>query len=483
MRPSGDVERKEHPAIRRSFLVLIACSVSSFLSACSPAATRTARTTSTITPAPTVPRISTTSSPSPPDPPPPGPLYANGRAWSGHGALAFVSRNRLYVLDNRGRLTPVMGPSTAGGEASPKWSSDGQWLAFISTRPSAALQGAPLVGSLWVLHLGSTAAQLVTSADVAEFAWSPVDTTLLAYETTYTTGVPQNLYLTEPGSPPARLSSVQPFLGGFAWSPDGTHLAVVTGHAGNGQGEGPLSAIQVAPVAGGPPVTWEQSSTDGFEVDGWWPNGGGLLYWLDVGYSASIAADGLTLYSQAAGKSPKALAATLVNPSWVSWSPDGTTVAIVAGGGRFIWSGGKHVDTCDPVTATCSPIDSPSGVVELSPTWAPNGALWFITASDTAPFTNGLAYFTPGWMAAWFATHHFNVLGPTGVDRLQEGGVVLAAKDVNARGTLGIQDDYVVFGPVGGPAAQIAGPLFNTVAPTGYYGQIDWNSTFAWYQR
>ena len=30
------------------------------------------------------------------------------------------------------------------------------------------------------------------------------------------------------------------------------------------------------------------------------------------------------------------------------------------------------------------------------------------------------------------------------------------------------------------PAVRIAGPLYSTAGPSGYYGEVDWFDTFAW---
>jgi hypothetical protein len=33
---------------------------------------------------------------------------------------------------------------------------------------------------------------------------------------------------------------------------------------------------------------------------------------------------------------------------------------------------------------------------------------------------------------------------------------------------------------LGAPAVRVAGPLFSTAAPSGYYGEVDWTAALAW---
>jgi hypothetical protein len=423
--------------------------------------------------------------PSPANPPAPGPLVTNGRAWSGHGELAFVSRDQLYVLDDAGRFTTVSGPAGGGGYGSPAWSPDGSWLAFSYSVPPPAAFGGPSSTDLYVLRAGSSTAQEVgTSSDIGQFAWAPTGGPVLAFETTDPGSLHTSLWTDLPGRLPRQLPGLSLMPGGFAWSPDATHLAVVTGHRGNGQGVGPLSVLQVIPLTGGPAVTWHQSTQDGIDIAGWWPNGGGLLFWIDTDYSASVAADGLNLYSEAVGGDAILLANTLVNTSWLTWNPQGTTLALVAGGSRIIWNGDKEVETCDPVTAACTPVKTPTGTVGLDPSWSPSG-LSYIDASASGPFKNGIAYFSEAWLNEWDQTRSLVGVAPPGGRQMSlRHGVDAAQWARDGRFLLLAQDDYLSVGPANGRGqVRVAGPLFDTVAPSGYYGQVPWQSTFAWHQR
>ncbi|MGA2520421.1 MAG: hypothetical protein ABSG81_06340 [Acidimicrobiales bacterium] len=426
----------------------------------------------------------------PPAPPAPGRLEADGLAWRGHGALAFVSDNQLYVLDDNGVLTRIVGPS-GGAYDDPTWSGDGQWLAFAyDVAPTQLPEGLPdqdepADDTLWLVHAGDTTAHQVAPMDIGQFAWAPVGPPLLAFETLTFDALSQSLWTDVPGHAATAVPGLSVEAGGFAWSPDATHFAIVAGTNPTPGGPAPTAQLQVIPVSGGPAVTWYATTGNSIDLDGWWPDGGGILFWLDVGSSSSVASDGLTLYSQGRGASPRALATTLVNTSWVVPSPTGDTVAVVAGGDRFVWGGGKNVETCGLATAVCTPVTRSGGTVTLSPAWASSRQLSYIVASASGPFAkDGPADFSPGWMAQWDATNRLDLSGSQGPTSLSAAGsgVVDVVWNDAGTGLLLVRDDALWWEPSSSSApARVAGPLYSTAAPSGYYGQVAWPSMFAWY--
>lgn len=418
----------------------------------------------------------------PPNPPAPGPLAVDAAAWRGHGDLAFVSRSRLFVLDDAGAVVTINGPPGGGVDSAPAWSADGTWLAFEHTS-AAPGQGSGVNSSLWLVHAGSKVATEVAAAEVAQFQWAPVGAPTLAFETDTPTGLVDTLWLERPLTPAVPVRGLRVVDGGFAWSPDGRHIAVVTGHYGQADGPGPLWVLQVVPTSGGSPTTWFSSTQNSIDVASWWPDGGGLLFWIDPG--ASEAADGLTLDAQAAGGQPHALAETLLNSSWLAWSPDGRTLAVVAGGSRSIWGGAKHVETCAVAVDTCTDVDTPPGTVTLSPAWSPHGVLGFIDGTATGPFaSDGLAFYSEGWIARWTATNELWTQAPGHPAQRASAtpGIVAVQWDRSGSDVLTVRDDSLWLGPVGtASSARVAGPLFASAAPSGYYGQVDWTTQFSWH--
>ncbi len=306
------------------FITLAVAALAVGLAGCGQSKTSRARSSPTSSSAPTTAPNTTTTFPSPPDPLAPGPLAVNGPAWTGHGEMAFVSRDQLYVLDNAGRVTKVHGPAPGGSYGSPAWSTDGSWLAFTYTTPPPGEEAGDTETALWVLRAGAPHAEQVAFTGVGAFSWSPTTSLVLAFESLDPGTNTTTLWEDVPGHRANAVPGITPFFGGFAWSPDGTHLAVSTGHAGNGHGTDLLSTLQVVPTGGGAPVTWYQTTSNVIEVGSWWPNGKGLLYWLDTDGSSSVAADGLVLYTQAAGSPPRPLATTLVDASWLPGVPTGS---------------------------------------------------------------------------------------------------------------------------------------------------------------
>jgi hypothetical protein len=431
--------------------------------------------------------------PGPPDPPPPGPLTVNGPGWAGHGDLAFVSSGQLEVLSNAGSLTTITGPSGGGFDSNPAWSPDEQWLAFLHTGPANGFElPAP---TLWLVEAGSSQAEEVTTTGVGMFAWSPT-APLLAYTTVPTYnfpgGVPEDLWFERPGAPPTSVAvGTGAGLGAIAWSPDGSELAFdesvfpqpasATSPATPATGQ-----LGIVSVNGGQVAMVYLLAESGIDLAGWWPEGGGLLFWEDTGFSASIEEDGLTLYSLEFGsEQPVALTTSLVGSTWLAPQPGGSTVAVVSGGGRTIWTTGRDIDLCRFPTATCQSVSIPAGTVGLAPSWSPSGALIFSLAAAAGPFsTTGTADFSPGWMAQWNATSALWAMvpgEPPSPMTSTPAGSLLAVPNAHGSTMVVVADNDLWLTDTSGPSAvRVAGPLYSTIGPSGFYGEVDWASTFAW---
>jgi len=306
------------------------------------------------------------------------------------------------------------------------------------------------------------------------------------------TDEPESIWIDHPGSAPPNLPvGTGNGVGSMAWSPDATELAFDDSVAAqpataDTPAVQPLDRVGTLSVLGGIAVTVYQLVESGIDLAGWWPQGGGLLFWEDTGFSASLEAGGLTLYSLASGSDqPVALGTSLVGPEYVAPQPGGDTVAVVAGGNRTIWTAGRDIELCSFPAATCVKERIPANTVGLDPTWSSTGTLIFSVASDTGPFgPNGTGDYSPGWMAQWNAT---NVLWsmadatPTPLASMPNGALL---GEVNAQGKsmVFLADDAIWLTDLSGgmPAVRVTGPLYSEVAPSGFYGEVDWSSRFAW---
>ncbi len=462
-----------------------------------PSATRSGSTTTGSVPSSTTTTAlarsgaASTVPPGPPPPAPPGPLAVDAAAWAGNGDLAFVSEGTLEVLGDGGSLTAVTGPS-GGFDSNPAWSPDGQWLAFLHSVPAGPYAVAP--ATLWLVHHGQSVAREVTPSGVGRFAWSPV-APVLAFATAPGAGAPSpdNLFTDVPGQAPVRLAGVGPGFGveNLAWSPGGSTIAyddVVAGRAATATTPPvtPVMSIGTVPAVGGAPTTvYQRTDGTGLTLAGWWPNGGGLLFWEAPG--GGNLPDGKPLYALAAGSTqPVPLAQGLARPFALAADPVASTEAVVAGLNRSIWAAGRGIDLCPLPAGSCEPIAVPAGDEALAPSFTSSGTLIYATASVSGPFgQEGGADWTAGYLAEWDATNQLWALPPGGTPApLSQAGAgsLLGQPAASGDRLLVVRDDALWLASLGSssPAVRVAGPLFSNAAPSGYYGEVDWAGTFAW---
>ena len=245
----------------------------------------------------TFPTITTTTArPSLLGPPAPGPITVNASAWRGHGNLALISSGQLEILSNTGTLSGITGPTGGGFDSDAAWSPDDHWLAFLHTGPANGYDiPAP---TLWLLRTGATQAQEVTTSGIGMFAWSPT-APVLAYtivpKYNFPAGVPEDVWFDGPGAPPTSVAvGTGAGLGSIAWSPDGSELAF-----DDSVFPQPASATSPATPATGRlgivsvdddhMVTVYRLAESGIDLAGWWPEGGGLLFWEDTGFPARMS--------------------------------------------------------------------------------------------------------------------------------------------------------------------------------------------------
>ena len=422
----------------------------------------------------------------------------------GHGNLAMVADGQLLVLDSAGTLSTVTGPPSAGFDSTPAWSRDGRWLAFLHQLAPRADGSAP-PPTLWLVAAGSSTATEVTDAGIGTYQWSPT-AERLAYTTLDPPGVAAsagNLWTDVPGAPPVPVPGLHAgaTVGSLSWSPTGTTFAIDELLSSPSAGSGVLRTdmLVLLPAGGGRGTVIYEHQGSGIDVAGWWPNAKGVLFWVDAGFSASLAADGLPLDSLALGSTtPVTLASTLVGSQWLAPAPAttaGDDVAMVAGGGRYVWMKDRHVEVCSLATGTCTALPAPTAEMTLAPAWTSSGALVVTDASASAPYGSAGGSFAPAAMAAWDATASVSLFRPSGTSELAVAapswestpdtaagaGTVLAQPAAHGTALLEVHDDslWLQSSPTA-PSVRIAGPLAQPADPGGYYGELDWQTTFAW---
>jgi len=440
-----------------------------------------------VTPATTVPADASLTMAAPNGTNPVAGMTIGGKAFGGHGRLAFVSAGRLYVLDGSaaGQAATLHAlPTGPGGQTpgSPSWSPDGQWLAYLVGAPSA--DGTVTSGALWLAGPdGQDARQVLPS--VAGFAWSPAADELAA-----TSAGGGKLYAVQPGRPTYPMLEVPGrFDGAPSWSPNGREVAVASVTV-TAAGRFASSVIDLfVPTEGIVITSLASSRTAALIVDGWWSNGEGLLAWSDPGDAASTPADKLPLVSYPLNNEPtETLASTPAYPSFAV--PDGAGVTVVTGEDRALWNA-KTISYCN-VSGHCGPaqpaLPSPVNLDPASSQWQGEPDLAF-THCATQP---ARATATAQALLAWYRTCRLWYAAGSGGNALavtRAGTGVAAPTWSGADGDLlYVRDDGLWLipmrqpngAPSSAPARPVVGRLFAGSWPNadGYTG---WQSQFAWH--
>ena len=468
---------------------------------------------------------------------------ANARAFSGHGELAFVSRDQLWVLDgSAGTLRHLRVPAGYTAE-SPTFSHDGRWLAYVVETTNENYYGPD---QLWIAHADGAGAHRLAGVRLDQLVgWSPRGDVLAAT-------VGEQLKYVPHGSPTA-VDLVRPpgsvrtlvrapavpaskygiaAIGSAVWSPTGTKLAVAL------QG-GLASEIETVSVdTSAKPTVWFTAGSGPVRIAGlsgrvpsevipdlagWW-RGSGIAFWV-IDFGASRDPDNTPLaVIRAPSTRPRLIAETLSGEVTDAIAPGpGGKLALVATGaskdspGRDVGAG-KTVETCNDQPGTCravgaanvwpgprlptprlpgcsncarlsrAPADGTRGSgVSEDPSWSPNGRLLAYVKAPT--------FELPAWPTdAWFADHAVYVLNTITGTTLRVGkinGSALPTWSGDGKNLLYESSDGLWLMPLStGKPVEIVHPLYSEadwnskgshLASISYYGQIPWQQQFSWW--
>ena len=391
---------------------------------------------------------------------------ADLRAFRGQGRLAFLWGGQLFLLDgSKGVLRQI---TSQGQTTDPTWSPDGHRLAYLRD------------GVLWLTGADGSGAHRAAALPsvAASYTWSPRGD-MLAVSLADSGGAAGALWLVSSRGQSRRLgvAAADPL-----WSPDGSRLAYsLTLPYRDPQTRS--DALYTMSANGGHPTRIFVAQQSGIRLERWWPNGKGLTFRIDEQHSASLAADGLPLYTMPLAGNPRLLTTSLGYPTWLAWSPSGRQMLLVAGGGRETWHG-KSLAICDVYAARYRALPQPSGVVSLDPTWSPSGReIAFVRARDLGD--PGGFDSTP-MLSAWVRTRTLWLASATGAGARQltaaGSGIYEPQWSADGRHLLYIHANSLwLIDTRGGPARRILGPFPTTpdLYPLGYYGHLTWSGLLA----
>jgi len=423
---------------------------------------------------------SLTARPIPTRPAGPGPsqstvmrsLQVNAAAFKGMGRLAFVCGGLLYILDGQaGRVRQL---TKEGVSSQPAWSHDGEWLAFMHEATPKAMS------AVWLARFDGTQLRQVSNTDLGyRFSWSPAKNVLAV-------DGKNGLLLVPVNGVRRRLRE-----GGLSWAPDGGSLAYsFTLPFDFNHPEGRTDALRTITVEGGQPVNrLTAPGGNGIVLAGWWPNGKGLLYWLDPDHSASLMADGVDLYSLRLGASePELLASGLDRRGWLSTS-SGNRLVMVKGGPRIVWAN-KSLALINLESGNVQDLENLAGCVTIDPSLSPDGSqIALVAARDLGDHVWGFNRTED--LTSWVATRTLWVENSdgSGAHPLTAAGrgIYQPQWSKNGKRILYVKDNSLwLIGIDGGEPEEICGPLSYedpTTGPFGYYGFVSYLDEMAWYRH
>lgn len=285
-----------------------------------------------------------------PTPPPTRQPAPTADTTASLGALAYVKDGDIWVRTLPDGVARQLTHDRANRR--PRWSPSGDWLAFCNNDQ---------------LRIMRSDGADVRTLGVCDFAWSPVDDTLVYWTQA------DRIALASAGSWRERVLNE----GGLTWSPDGAALAYAQQEALGLSEAGKLPERQVSlrrinTNGANPKELFTPGAPSPYDilVARWHDKE--ILYWTVPMFSASILADGAPLFglSTTSGVTRELAPQMLAYADFLSISPDGKFLAVTEGAGRETWAN-KRIVTINLASGARTTLTD-ERVAALWPAWSPD---------------------------------------------------------------------------------------------------------------
>ncbi len=395
--------------------------------------------------------------------------FVDYQAFSGHGDLAFVSLGGLYVLDGTQHKLVQLVP-LAGGASDPQFSPNGEWLTYSVGDCAACFYLAHADGS------GAHPEPLPANGN-GRVAWLP-DSRLLVGDGIDRVSATGGLAVA--GQVPSDL---------VAWSAGWDEFAFETADVRTAK-DGAFSGkwvLELASSLTGERTVWYQSPISFVPASG-------------RGFQGNQFA-GAQLLPGHEGPSCRSTRGTRPTTPVASvstgWLPPGgqpysfgrsrqvTSVsrqgvlAVGAGGNEYAWTD-KYVEICKPSPVRCSTVEVPPGQLSFDPAWSPQGTTLALVEAKAETAGD----FLQSTVLGWYSTHHLFLLAaassrPAEVPATQ--GAAAPTWSADGKSILYVAGNYLwLLRHIGSRPVKVAGPVLAPSDWGAFFGEVNWQSDFAW---
>lgn len=386
------------------------------------------------------------------------------------GTIAYVQGGDIWTKglpDGRDRRL-----TQDGGNSWPSWSPSGAWLAFLRAQ------------EIWLMRANGSDARALGPATPwrEQMAWSPTADRLAYVSDGDLVMVDANdghevQVVSAPGGEGKRVQAL-------AWSQSGAWLAyeALVRAGGKPPSEQGLWRVNAngrdsQKIYLNPSPAQVQS-----HLAAWSSDDKDLLFWQGTQFSASLAADGepLMAVSASGGTSRRVIPIMLPYRSFLAWSPNGRTLAVIRGGGRQTWVN-KDLLTVG-LHGVSRHLSSPS-VAEVDPAWSPNGKMLAVAAEPVGSMADPSILRAIAARRIWLIPANGSAPkqltnDPSFTDEhpewLHDGSTLLFAR---------IHDQQCGLWLIranGTALRQVVGELTPSPLALNYYGHIPWDAVYAY---